>query len=351
MRYEVKIGILAITAIALAFWGYKFIQGSNLLSASESYYALYDDVGGLTVGTPVTISGVTVGAVNQIYLDQMTRKVKVGFDIRDGINVPKETKAYITTVSIMGEKAVAFEYDTPCMGEGDCLAAGSQLKGYTRGILSTFTGDGGEGESPIDGLKDELSGTLDSLKYELFSENSDNPVARSLNDLAVTMDNLKAATARLQGIMNQNAGEINSTFDNLETLTTALAAKQESIASLIDNAEAFTGGLSQLEIEQTMKEVNAAVSSLKGTLQKADQAVAGVNQVFTKVNNGQGTLGKLLADDAIYDRLNSATLEADTLFSDLQERPYRYVPFKSRRRVLKHDRKDEAAGIGKVNNE
>jgi phospholipid/cholesterol/gamma-HCH transport system substrate-binding protein len=63
---------------------------------------------------------------------------------------------------------------------------------------------------------------------------------------------------------------------------------------------------------------------------------------MNKVNSGEGTLGKLLTDDKIYQRLNSATLAADTLFNDFQERPYRYVPFKSRKRVLKHDRKDEA---------
>lgn len=345
MRYEVKIGILAIAAIALSFWGYKFIQGTNLLSSSSEYFALYEDVGGLTVGTPVTISGVTVGAVNGIMLDQMTQRVSVTFDIRKGINIPKGTEAYITSVSMLGEKAVVLEYDVPCAGTGDCLPKGSQLEGFTRGILASFMGGGGKGEegaNPLDGIKDQLSSTLDSLEYKLFHPESSNPIARSTNDLAVTMENLKFATARLQAIMNQNAGEINTTFDNLETLTNALAAKQASIAGIIDNAETFTGDLSQLELNKTMAEVKDAIVGLKATLQKADQAVAGVNQVFDKVNNGEGTLGKLLTDDAIYERLNSATMEADTLFSDFQERPYRYIPFKSRKKVLKHDRKDAA---------
>jgi phospholipid/cholesterol/gamma-HCH transport system substrate-binding protein len=352
MRYEVKIGILAITAIALSFWGYKFIEGTNLLSSSNAYYALYDDVGGLTVGTPITISGVTVGAVNGILLDQMTKRVSVTFDIKDGINIPKGTEAYITSVSMLGEKAVILEYAVPCAGTGDCLPEGSQIEGYTRGILASFIGGGGkgeEGDGPLDGIKDQLASTLDSLNYTLFDPNSDNPIARSTNDLAVTMENLKYATARLQGIMNQNAGEINATFDNLETLTNTLAAKQESIAGIIDNAEAFTGDLSKIELEKTMAEVNEAIVSLKTTLQKADQAVAGVTQVFTKVNNGEGTLGKLLTDDAIYDRLNSATMKADTLFSDFQERPYRYIPFKSRKKVLKNDRKDAELEDNKQN--
>jgi len=347
MRYEVKIGILALVAIALAFWGYKFIQGSNILSSSNSYYATYATVDGLTVGTPVTISGVTVGAVNDIYLDQLTRKVKVTFDIKNGINIPETTEAYITTVSVLGEKAVALEYESPCSNDGDCLPEGSEIPGYARGILASFTGGGSkDDESPMDGIKDQVGTAIDSLKYELFNPDSKNPIARSTNDLAVVMENLKYSTARLQRIMDQNSGEINKTFDNLAGLTDALAAKQESIAGIIDDAKGFSGGLNKLEIDKTMKEVNEAVTSLKNTLRKADVAVGGVNQVMTRVNNGEGTLGKLLKDDAIYNRLDRATAEADTLFSDIQERPYRYMPFKSRRRVLKHDRKDAQLATG-----
>jgi len=288
MRYEVKIGLLAIVAIAVAFWGYKFIQGSNILSSSNYYYAIYDDVDGLTVG-------------------------------------------------------VALEYDTPCFGDGDCAPEGGELNGYTKGILSSFTGGGGKDDkSPIDGLKDQLGSTLDSLEYMFFSPDSDNPIARSSNDLAVTMENLKNSTARLQRIMDQNSGEINTTFDNLASLTNTLATKQETITGLIDNAENFTGELSKLKLEKTMAEVSETITNLKNTLNQADKAMGGVNTVMNKVNSGQGTLGKLLTDDKIYDRLNNASFAVDTFLTNFRNKPYRYVPFKSRKRVLKHDRKDAA---------
>lgn len=341
MRYEVKIGLLAIVAIGLSFWGYKYIQGSNILSSSNHYYAIYDNVDGLTVGTPVTISGVTVGSVDRIRLDQTERKVKVSFEIQNGINIPKETDAYISTVSLLGEKAVTLEYAKPCFGEGDCAAAGSALNGYTKGILASFTGGGGKDDpNPIDGFKKQIGAMMDSLEYKLFSPESNNPIARSTNDLAITMENLKFSTARLQRIMDQNSGEINTTFDNLASLTNTLADKQESIAGLIENAEEFSGGLSKLELEETMTEVNTAIANLKNTLNQADKAMGGVNTIMNKVNSGEGTLGKLLSDDKMYDRLNSATMTVDTLLSDFQDRPYRYMPFKSRKRVLKHDRKD-----------
>lgn len=339
MRYEVKIGILAIVAIAAAFWGYKYIQGSNLLSRATDYYALYDDVSGLTVGTPVTISGVAVGNVLGIYLDQASRMVRVDFEVNRGVNIPKSTVANIVTVSIMGEKSLSLTYNTPCFGNGDCLAEGGEVEGRVQTLLSSFIGGDGDSD-PLENAQDQLGNALDTLEYKFFDPESDNPVARATNDLAATMEQLRASSVQLQRIMDQNAGAINTSMNNLASLSSTLSAKEDAIASTLDNAAEFSQDLSALELDNTMREVNAAVANLKNTLNRADQAVGGVTQVMNKINSGEGTLGKLLSDDKIYDRIDRASGSLDTLASDLQERPYRYVPFKSRRRVLKFDRKD-----------
>ncbi|MBB4077654.1 phospholipid/cholesterol/gamma-HCH transport system substrate-binding protein [Lewinella aquimaris] len=339
MRYEVKIGILAIVAILLAFWGFKFIQGSNLFSSSQTYYVDYKDVAGLTVGTPVQIAGVTVGTVKQINLDQIKKLVVVTLEVRKNVNVPVETQAYISTISLLGEKAVQLEYDRPCFGEDDCAESGSYLQGSSKGILASFLGTDPDAD-PAAGIKGQISEAVDSIRWTLFSEESNNPLARSSRDLAVTMENLKLTTARLQQIMDANSREINTTFDNLATLTGALSDQEESITSIIANADTLTTNLSSLDLDQTMDEVNTSIVRLRGTLDEADRALGGVTAVMNDVQSGKGTLGKLLTDDEIYNRLNRASIAADTLLSDLQDRPYRYVPFKSRKRVLKFDRKD-----------
>lgn len=340
MKYEVKIGILAIVAIALAFWGFKFIQGTNLLSSSKTYYVNYDNVAGLTVGTPVQISGVNVGSVSKIQLDQQTRLVKVELDIRDEINVPKETKAYILSASILGEKAIDLTYTNPCFGNGDCAPDGTLLEGAAKGMLEELLGLE-EGSDPLADFKGDLGSIVDTLNHTLFSKDSDNPIARSIQDLAQTMENLKYTSARLQRLMDSNSGEINKSMENIAEITTTLAGKQEALGQIIENAKGVSGKLNQIELEETVNDINGAVKELKSTITKANGALDGVAGIMVGIENGEGTLGKLLTSDDIYNRLNSATLEADTLLSDLQERPYRYVPFKSRRKVLKHDRKDQ----------
>ena len=47
MSNEVKIGLLAIVAIALSFWGYKFILGKNMLVKSNIFKVYYENVDGL----------------------------------------------------------------------------------------------------------------------------------------------------------------------------------------------------------------------------------------------------------------------------------------------------------------
>ena len=341
MRNEVKIGILALVAILAAFWGFKFIQGSNLFSSAQTYYVAYKDVAGLTVGTPVQIAGVAVGTVNQIALDQQKKMVVVTLEVKKNVNVPVGTKAYISTVSLLGEKAVQLEYDKPCFGDGDCAEDGSYLDGSSKGILASFLGTDPDAD-PAEGIKSQLGEAVDSIRWTLFSPESDNPIAQSSRDLATTMENLKFATARLQQIMDANSREINTTFDNLASLTSTINSKEATIGRILDNADSLSANLSGLQLEETVAEVNTSIVRLRGTLDEADKALGGVTNVMNDVQEGKGTLGKLLTDDEIYNRLNRASMAADTLLVDLQERPYRYVPFKSRRRVLKFDRKDEA---------
>ncbi|MEM9260674.1 MAG: hypothetical protein AAGA62_13570 [Bacteroidota bacterium] len=182
---------------------------------------------------------------------------------------------------------------------------------------------------------------VDSLEYTLFNEKSDNPVARSTQDLAATMKNLKYATARLQNIMDANAGEINATFDNLSTITGTLSDKQAAIAGIIDNAEGLTDNLAKVELDKTMAEVNATIKGLQNTLSEADKALGGVSTIMNDVQDGKGTLGKLLSDDEMYNQITRAMVSLDSLANDLEERPYRYVPFKGRKRVQRYDRKDK----------
>lgn len=341
MRKEVRIGLLAIVAVGLSIWGYKFIQGKNLLTSSNLYTVYYQDASGLTVGTPVLINGVNVGAVSSIYLNQDKSNVEVMLDLQRQYRVPKSTIAYIQSVSMLGEKAVSLEYDEPCSGD-ECLPSGSVIRGDTKGMLSAFLGDDGA-DQYLEELKSTVNGAIDTLNQTLFGTDSDHPIAQSSRSLEASMANMQSATGRLDRLLANTSSDIDGTMSNLNKLTSSLEARRAQFENILMNADSVSSALAAADIEQTIGEITQTISELRGTLSSADQALAGVTDVVEGINQGEGSLGKLLQDEQLYNRINRLSNQADSLITDFQDRPYRYVPFKSRRRVKKFDRKDEVA--------
>lgn len=338
MRNEIKIGLLALAAIGMAFWGYKFIQGRNILSNSTTIYVYYDNAAGLTVGTPVTISGVGVGSIADLELNLQEQVVRVAIDLNKGVQIPKSAEAVVSTSSIMGGKTVELIYRQPCSGD-DCVEDGDVIRGRVRGILASFLGDDA-GSQYVDSLKGTVGYALDSLNQTFFGEDSDHPIARSSRDLAETMQYLKSASAELETMLQRSSGDISRSMNNLEAITATLRQERASIASVLRNADSVSQSLVDADIDAAVSEATESIRQLRGTLDNTDRAIAEINRVVEDINQGKGTLGRLINDEALYNRLDRVSRNADTLVNDLQERPYRYIPFKSRNRVLKFDRKD-----------
>lgn len=337
MSNEVKIGLLAIVTIGISLWGYKFILGKNALVKSNIYKVYYERVDGMQVGTQVRISGVRVGSVANISLedDQM---VLVTLDMDRGIRIPKNTVATILATGFMGGKAIELVYDQPCSGP-DCAESGDFIEGETKGLVSSMMGEENL-ENYVDIIKNGLGDIIDTLNRQLLSEDSQSPIAESLRNLQGTLENLNSATYQVDRLMRNSSKDIDGAMSNLASITGAVAAKKEQIGHIIDNADSLSQQLAAADLQRTIQEVNTAIKDLQNTLQTADRALGGVTTTVGKINSGEGTLGKLLQDEKLYQNLNDLSLRADSLFNDLQERPYRYIPLKSRRKVRKFDRQD-----------
>lgn len=341
MSNEVKIGILAIVAVGLSLWGYKFIMGKNALTSSNIYYVDYATVDGLQKGTPVRISGYQVGVVADIYLkpDDPNRRVTVMLDLGKEIQVPKDTRAVIVATSIMGAKAVDLFYDQPCSGDA-CAQSGAYLTGETRGLLGSMLSED-QAQDYVNIVKDGVNDILDTLNREILDENSNSPIALTLRDMRYTMSNLRSSTSQLDATLQRSSRDIESTFKNLNALTGTLEANNDKIKNILANADNFSNDLAEADLQNTIESIKATLGTLNQTLGSTNTAVQGVNAAISKINTGQGTLGKLLEDEELYYDLKQMSSNVDTLVNDLQERPYRYIPFKSRNRVLRYDRKDE----------
>ncbi len=340
MSKEVRIGILALVSVALSLWGIKFIQGQNILSRSSVYYAYFSNVGGIQIGTPVQISGVTVGSVADIELGIEDRRVRLTLDLERDIPLPKDAAAVLATTSVLGDKAIILHYDKPCSGDADCAQSGDTLEGRTQGMIESILGEGGL-DAAVNTLQTGLQDILDTLNQELLGKDSDSPVATTARDLQGTMANLRQATDRANLLLQRSSPALEQSLASVNELTGTLAEQKESLASILSNADSLSQQMVDAQLDDAIEQIKSTITELNNTLATTNTAMGGVSDVVGSIKEGNGTLGRLVNDEELYNKLVTLSTQLDSLFGDFQERPYRYIPLKSRNRINRYDRKDD----------
>ena len=291
---EIKVAVLVILSIVFFYWGFAFLKGKNLFDTSTKLYAVYDNVAGLVVAAPVTINGLNIGKVNTIEM-LPDGKMKVELIItNEQIQIAKSSVAQIMDSGLIGGREITIINnfsDTNYAQSGDTLKTSNKL-----------------------GLTDELANQIGPVKdkVEVLLENA-NKLIENLNATldASTQQKLKASIASLEVTLSEfsqvskNVNEI--VADNKLKLNTTLA-----------NFENASGNINKMSTSLEKSDLAASVKKLETTL-------ANVNQIMTDLEQGKGTIGKLLKDDAMYVNLTKTSKELELLLQDVRLNPTRYV--------------------------
>lgn len=340
MSNEIKVALLAIVAIALAYWGFRFIQGKNILTRSNLYYVSYDQIDGMAKSVPVRIRGFEVGYVADIKFSDDYQNIIVTLDLSKDIVISKNTVAAITADGIMGGKYVEL-LESTCVNN-DCAKSGDSIEGITRSLLSSMVGQS-EFKEYFKIVGDGIQNIIDSLNQKLMSGDGESGLSKTLKNLENTVANLESSSGQFDQLLRKSSDDIEGSMENLNTITGTIAENNDKIKSILENTDKMTADLSQGELKQTLEESLAAVKELRGTLKKADGMVGSFTSIAEGINKGEGTLGKLMKDEAMYNELVDALTTLDTILETFDERPYRYMPFKNRKKVLRYDRLDAKA--------
>jgi len=339
MSNETRVGILAVVAIGLAVLGFNFLKGLNLFTTSNLLYASFDNVSSLTVSSPVLINGLQVGIVKDIYFKDDLQTIEVEMNIENDYRIPKDAEAVITSTSIMGGVAVYLKYNSVCGGP-DCAQSGDHLKGRVASAIESFVGKPEEVNQYMEEIQKGIGPVVDTMKARLTDPNSDDAISQSLRDIAIVLNNMKRSTEHLNRMVISSKQPVSGILENTHALTSSLEQRSQDIKGILENTDSLTTKLNNLNVEHTLASTNEAIASLKTTMNSADQAVGKLNTLLERITQGEGAIGKLLSDDSSLTTLLDAATSADTLFTDIKERPYRYFPLKSRRKVKKYDKQD-----------
>lgn len=330
MTNEIKIGLLAIVTIALMLWGYKFVEGQNILKSSKILYVEYDNAAGMNPGTTILRSGFQVGVVTDVYLNPENLKtVIVELDVDPDIPIPKNAVAAIATVDFLGEKNIQLLFDKPCSGS-DCAESGDFLLPGSKGVLASMVGSTEEVQEYVDVVSSGLGQMLDSLGKAAGDENS--AIGKAMSDVDEILQNLKVTTNNLNALIARNSREIDGIVKDLNTLSTSIASRDAQIENIISNTDSVMQKLAALEVDETLNNADDAIAQLSSTLESVNGAAKDLQGTMADLNEGQGTLGKLLKDDQLYRNLDEAVSNMDLLLQDFRLHPERYTTFLRRKR-------------------
>ena len=297
---EVKTALLVISGIILLIYGFNYLKGEALFSKESKYYTEFD-YNALSTSSLVTIKGNAVGKVSDITYDFKTGKTKVFFTVNPELKLSKNSKIRLYETGIMGGNALAIiqANDDELAKNGDYIESEIQP-----GLISSL-------KQNFSGLSTNLDSTLRSADTLLVSLNtlitdkSQNGLKATIAELNSTLRAVKNLAASAQVMVNNNDEKLTKIIDNFNTTSENLATLSNDIKNI---------------------EISKTVATL-------DKTLASFNTVLDEMEQGKGSMGKLLKDEALYNNLEGTTKELEELLRDIKLHPKRYFRILSKKEI------------------
>lgn len=282
---ELWIGVLGIIAILTIYLLINFFKGINIFSTGEKYYVKFSNIGEIVNTSPVFINGYKVGHVsNVIYNFENPNEVYVEMHLDNQLRMPEGSVALINT-KMLGSSTI------------------SLALGKSNTILQP--GDTIEGRMNT-GAMDEAGEMIPKITAML----------PKLDSILVSLNSTLANPA------------INSSVNNIEDLTAELNTTAKLLNGLLEK-DIPVAVNKVVEIEDDLLKVSSQLSEVdyNKLIGSLEVSLANIQEITTALNNGEGTAGKLLSDDSLYNKLNNTAEAATLLLEDLKQNPKRYVHF------------------------
>ena len=293
---EIKAVLIILSGIFLFLLGYNFLNSTSLFKKENTLFALYENVEGLQVGTKVTVNGLSVGKVADIDFLPGTNKILVSFTIRNDVVFSKNSVAELYEAGLIGGKSIAIH---PVYDNYIKFKSGDTLKSSVKPGLTDVVN---QQIAPLQQKLEKVLSNADSL----FSGVNNVLNTGGKNNLSTTLENLSSAVknsdefiSRLNSISKNQNKNINRTIENLSMITESLNKISDSLSK----------------------------SSLKQTIYNFEKLSSNFNQVLMEIQNGNGTINKLIYQDSLYQNLKNSSKAIEILLKDLKSNPKRYVHF------------------------
>lgn len=291
---EIKTGVIVTGGILLFILGFSYLKSSPIFENSRTFYVVYDHVGGLQVGTQVSINGYAVGKVNAIKFKDNSGKLLVTFSVDNNFDFSKNSLAELFDTGIIGGKGIQIQ---PVFDNGPLAKDGDTLPPSIRPGLTELV------QENLAPLQQKIEAAITNADSLLLNVNKVLDPATQVNlqegikGLNQLVSSLTVATQRINTILSQNQSQIDNITQNLSRTT-------ENFSQLSDSLNQAGLGNAVKELEETLRYLSGITSS---------------------IDRGEGTLGAMIHNPELYENLAASSRQLNLLLQDFRLNPKRYV--------------------------
>lgn len=307
---ETKIGIVLVLAIAGAVWGINVLKGSDLFSRSRTFYAKYQNVSGLTVSSPVKVNGFKIGQVTDVRFlpGSKTGELLVQFKIDNNeFNFPKDSKARIVSSGLLGgNEIIIIPGKSSIYAEkGDTLR--SELEAGLQQQVNEMI-------APLKIKVENLIGSVDTVVAAfkaVFDEEGMGNISSGLTSLRKSIQGIELIINQVNNLLSNESPKISHIFTNVDSISGTIQKSNKDITGIIKNFRAVSDSLRNARISSTVNSLNRVMGE--------------VDTLLSRVNRGEGTIGELLTNKALYSKLDSVVVKLNVLVQDITDHPDDYI--------------------------
>lgn len=308
IRKEAKIGIVVVLAVVALYTGVNFLKGINVFYKPTMYYGVYEKVNGLQTSNPVVLNGFKIGQVKSVeLLDGGRSGLLVTMIVYEDVQIPRDSRAALKSADLLGSMQIDIK-----LGKSSVMAQSGDT--LTPSIEGDLVDEVNAQLRPIKVKAESLISSVDSvirvIEVILNPESQANLIA-SFSGIKNAVTSLEQTTFRLDTLIREERMRISAIFQNIENITHTLSHNSDNLTRIIENFAAISDNLAKADVALTINQANEVLSEVK--------------VIVEKINSGEGSMGLLINDDQLYNKLEMAADNLDLLVEDMRVNPNRYV--------------------------
>ena len=287
---KLKVGFITILGLFILFAGILWVKNYNPAVRKLRMSVSFSNGGGITGGDVVLMSGVKVGEVTDVSLGDDNKAV-VRFWMNH-VDLSPDTEFRIKDIGLMGDKAVVIEPGIePGEIDPDIIHMGREESGLT----SLITEAGGIMQR-LDSISEKIDNNLD--------------IAKLAGDLEATLAGFREAIDAYRELAENTRDPLNSSLRNLES-------SSEDLKKFIDSNDD--------RISETIESLEQTSSRLSAFIDDMGALPAVIDTVAAYMENGDGTLARLVKSDELYEELRQTNAHIDSFIIDFKKNPGKYT--------------------------